>query len=189
MKKFLLVALVFVISCNGKENKVDSAVNREISEKINSIPTLWKKTEAHFFQRIADLGLMENKDSTEAFYNLIIYVQDFGYPDSFFVDKSDKSTQKLLNDLNQIGFRSDEESAHKFLYEICNPIVKSYGLNDSTNLISNFGRTNPDSIGFNFRLGAAHMPTQVFRRPNLNDPGLRKLLTLFYFSEMIKEKQ
>jgi len=67
MKKFLLVALIFVISCNGKENKVDSAVNREISEKFNSIPTLWQKTEAHFFQRIADLGLMENQDSTEAF--------------------------------------------------------------------------------------------------------------------------
>lgn len=189
LKLFILLSLV---SCSV--NPIEQ-VDREVNIKLTEIITkdkkdLWVNIETVFYARLSDLGVFSNgKDSLDALYDFMQYVDSNGYPDNFYVDQTDTFTKQLITDLKQIGFNSTDTSAQRFLYNICNPIINKKGNGEikkagQTDLIFSYGRLNPDSVKLNFEMSAPRL-LDIYSRRDLKRDGLYKTIVLFYLSKMI----
>ena len=184
---FLIGALIALMSCEFNTRKVDAEINDRIDEIFLQVPGLWSRVETEFFERCKSVGVLKNsQDRLDSFYGLIEFVQDVGYPKEFYLN-NDSASLALVDDLASIGFVPADESAHRFLHKICSPAVKKYSYG-SKDIIYGCGKFDPDSTRIPFGLAAATIP-KGFGRPNLNRPGTYKVYLLFFFSEMINEKQ
>lgn len=185
--RIIISALLITIlaSCNRSKDKVDYEVNQKIINTFSSQgPELWNRVEKEFYLRISELGIL-NEDSLEAFYDLMLLVQEEGYPAEYYVNHESPNTISLIQQLERIGYSKNDESAHRFLYQITKPIVQLHNYSSDNDMIYWYSVYNPDSIPISFDLSASRMPTE-FDRPNLNREGLYKVTLLFYFSRMIE---
>ncbi|WP_456458341.1 hypothetical protein [Reichenbachiella sp.] len=169
--------------CTGT-NKVDKEVNQRIIEKFNSVDEqLWLNIENAFYSRISELGLLKY-DSLQAFYDLMLFVKETGYPDEFYLNSSNSDIIKLREQLNEAGYSTNDEAAHKFLHKIIKPIVSANNYNEEDQFYW-YAHYNPDSIPISFSLSAASINTG-FNRPDITKQGMYKVLLLFYFSQMLQ---
>ncbi|WP_276373138.1 hypothetical protein [Chryseolinea sp. H1M3-3] len=183
----LFLVLSSFVACNRLQNKVDAEVNEKLTEIFHeNDPRLWGKVENVFFNRLSALGLFEKeKDTLDVFIDFIKYVQDQGYPEHFYLDYGDPHTVQLIDELKEIGYVEEDESAQKFLHNICKPIIESYNYTNTHDVIYNYGSYDPDSVKLSYDLSVLVTPTG-FGRPNLKRKGLYKVQILFYFSRMIR---
>lgn len=132
-------------------------------------------------------------DSLQALKNLMTYVTTTGYPDEFYVDLKNPQNVTLINNLQKIGFKQDDESANEFLYDLISPILKEYKefeqlSNSPRDMLIAFGTLNPDSIRISFDLSTLDF-SKNYETNDLKRPGLYKSLLIFYFSRMISENR
>ncbi len=181
------MVLSTLVACNRLKNKVDAKVNEELTEVFRKKdPRLWRKVENEFFRRLSALGLFEKEtDTLDVFIDFIKYVQDQGYPEHFYVDYSDPRTVQLIDELKEVGYVEEDESAQRFLHDICKPIIETYSYTNTNDIIYNYGSFDPDSTKLSYDLSVLVTPTG-FGRPNLKRKGLYKVQILFYFSRMIR---
>ncbi|MDQ2180404.1 hypothetical protein [Marinifilum sp. D714] len=198
MKYFTFtILLLFMFSCSEPKElqQIDLAVNQKIIDKFSSYDSkLWDDLETEFYQRLENLNLMNSKsDSLQALKNLMTYVTTTGYPDEFYVDLKNPQNVTLINNLQKIGFKQDDESANEFLYDLISPILKEYKefeqlSNSPRDMLIAFGTLNPDSIRISFDLSTLDF-SKNYETNDLKRPGLYKSLLIFYFSRMISENR
>lgn len=193
---FLLTLTLFFTACRNEcalEN-IDNKVNLKLTQTFeNEKSGLWKNLENEFYNRLTELNLLNSqKDSLEAFKNLMIFITEQGFPPEFFIDPSDTETQVLLKSLKNLGIETSDETAQTFLFNQISPIIKAcnneFNFTPPRDLLIAYGITDPDSLKFSYDLSANEF-YKIYSIEDLKRPGLYKTLLLFYFSRMMNPKR
>lgn len=197
MKRILvyILGLLIIYSCSNKEREIDNTVNLKIAEKFSKYnPDLWESFENEFFMRLVESGFLNDEtDTINAIHNLNTGIMAAGYNPEFFVDLDKKESKKLISNLEKISYKADDESAHRFLFDLLTPIISSFETEnnitlDSTNFIKAYTLFDPNEIPVNYDLSMASLERIDGRVEELwNQKGTRKMLILFYMSRMINE--
>ncbi len=194
MKRIIVVilGLLIVHSSSIKEHEIDNTLDHKIMERFSKYnPELWESFENEFFDRLDEMGLLiDQNDTIEAIQKLNIKLLAEGYPREFYVDTNIDATTKLLSDLKKIGYLKSDESAHKFIFGMLDPIVQNFENENSVELDSNnyfktYTSYNPDSIQISYDLEILGLEKNRNLEKLWNKNGTRKMLILFYMSRMI----
>lgn len=197
MNRILFYTILFFIisSCSNKENEIDNIVNQSIIEQFSEYdPNLWDTFETEFFNRLSESGFLKNEvDTISALQKLNLKIMTEGYWPEFYSDTNDIRIKKLITDLETIGYNRNDESAHKFLYNLLDPLVSSFEKEnritlDSLNMIKAYVIFNPDSIQISYDLSLNYSEKNEMLENRWNKKGTRKMLILFYMSRMINQE-